>query len=76
MLEPLGQWYCDECGEVIASPQAGCVEWEVDNEGRGWGFRILHHCTASPRPRGCGFYGNHHTPTCQTSWVLKARRRC
>jgi hypothetical protein len=50
-LEPLQQWNCDTCGEIIEKPEDGYLEWlddrpEVDNA---YGFRIVHHAPKSPR---------------------------
>jgi hypothetical protein len=47
-LKPGTQWICDECGKVIAKPEAGWLEWRF-LDGREFGFRIVHHLTASPR---------------------------
>jgi len=30
MLQPLKQWFCDVCGEVIEDPEDGYVLWSVD----------------------------------------------
>lgn len=42
-LEPLKQWYCDHCGEIIKDVNAGWLEWLKDDrtniEDR---FRIVH----------------------------------
>ena len=48
-LEPLNQWICDECGEIIKSPEDGWLEW-IAEEGTGLfcGHRIAHHAAASP----------------------------
>lgn len=55
-LQPLKQWICDHCGEVIESAEQGCVEWLVDaKEERynNYGFKIVHHAAYSPRkPQG------------------------
>ncbi|MCM0627474.1 hypothetical protein M5J14_23660 [Lysinibacillus sp. OL1_EC] len=47
-LEPLNQWVCDSCGEIIDGPENGWLEWYRDingssNYGKGKGFRIVHH---------------------------------
>jgi hypothetical protein len=58
MLEPLRQWICDTCGEIIQSPEQGYVEWMETNDKR-HGFRIVHHASHSPR-KGIGgdcYYG-------------------
>lgn len=46
-LTPLKEWYCDECGEIIESPEDGWLEWYQDVENRVFekadkGFRIVH----------------------------------
>ena len=64
-LEPLKQWICDECGEVIEKPEDGWIEWITDskNDMKVSGFRIVHHSTKSPirkkhgEPRGPSCYG-------------------
>lgn len=52
-------WTCDECGEPIASPEDGWVEWLVYGEypGKGLGLRLVHRWPASPRHEngGCGY---------------------
>ncbi|MFC2164025.1 hypothetical protein ACFLT2_03385 [Acidobacteriota bacterium] len=58
MLEPLKQWICDACGEIIKSPSEGWVEWLSDGEDLNFNschrFRIVHDCNSSPRGyRGC-----------------------
>jgi hypothetical protein len=58
MLKPLEQWYCDYCGEVIASPREGYIEWLVEDDIAD-AFRIVHHASASPRRPGEDCY--HHT---------------
>ena len=68
-LEPLNQWICDRCYQVIKSSEEGLVEWLMEkDEGTGiplvaFGFRITHHAMSSPsaphgncrlyRDRGC-----------------------
>lgn len=47
-LEPLQQWVCDHCGEIIVSPEEGWLEWYRDilpegEFGKDKGFRIVHH---------------------------------
>ncbi len=47
-LEPLEQWYCDSCGEVIETVNEGWLEWyrdikEKSHNNKGKGFRIVHH---------------------------------
>jgi hypothetical protein len=43
-LEPLKQWYCDHCGEIIDCADNGWLEWlkEIDGD-REDKFRIVHH---------------------------------
>lgn len=50
-LEPLAQWVCDTCGEVIESPEDGWLEWISDDDMKASGFRIVHHLPASPRKK-------------------------
>ena len=64
MLEPLKQFICDSCGEVINSPEEGWIEWlEVytDDGGRCSKFRICHQKGYSPykSPLGCYNYTDH-----------------
>jgi hypothetical protein len=56
MLEPLKQWICDSCGQVIKSPEDGYVEWLVETEetmfSAQYGFKIIHsgeECTCYPQ---------------------------
>ncbi len=46
MLEPLKQWICDSCGQVIQSPDDGYVEWLVEGDDAPlnlqYGFKIIH----------------------------------
>lgn len=46
MLEPLKQWICDSCGQVIKSADDGYVEWLVESEESSfssqYGFKIIH----------------------------------
>lgn len=56
MLKPLEQWYCDYCGEVIASAREGDIEWLVEDD-MADDFRIVHRASASPsRPGGNCYY--------------------
>jgi hypothetical protein len=41
MLKSLQEWICDTCGEVIASPNDGWVEWK-ESKGKRHHFRIVH----------------------------------
>ena len=64
MLRPLEEFICDECGQVIASPHDGYVEWEEGQDENGVhfarGFRIVHHTPRSPLKTidGCYSYGD------------------
>lgn len=55
MLEPLKQWICDTCDEVIETPDDGWVEWQRDESGHVFGFRICHRGERF-RDRGCKEY--------------------
>tara|TARA_Y100000588_G_scaffold201434_1_gene215043 strand:- start:58 stop:552 length:495 start_codon:yes stop_codon:yes gene_type:complete len=60
-LNPLRQWICDQCGEVIQKPEDGYLEWIRNPEGLYEGFKIVHHKTASPlqyENDGCFHYTN------------------
>jgi hypothetical protein len=47
-LEPLQQFICDTCHEIIQSPKEGWLEWIHDGKPRqAHSFRICHHKTAS-----------------------------
>ncbi|MDZ7799986.1 MAG: hypothetical protein U5K81_04210 [Trueperaceae bacterium] len=50
-LEPLHQFICDTCGQVIENPDQGYVEWFVDPHSPPdhHGFSIVHHAPYSPR---------------------------
>lgn len=48
-LEPLKQWICDTCGEVIENPEEGFVQWDTNEDGQIIDFIIVHHKRASPR---------------------------
>ena len=51
-LEPLEQFFCDSCGEIILTPEEGWVEWignTFDAKYLTYGYRIVHHASASPR---------------------------
>src|SRR5215204_2165139 len=42
-LEPLKQWYCDSCGDIIECAEDGWMEWHSDEYGtNAKGFRIVH----------------------------------
>jgi hypothetical protein len=60
-LEPLRQWICDHCGQLIKRPADGWLEWLSDPDGaRCRGFRLIHHDVSSPlRPAGsCDLYAD------------------
>ncbi len=46
MLEPLKQFYCDVCGEIIEKPSDGYVIWQRERTetglGKEHGFKIIH----------------------------------
>ena len=41
-MEPLKQWICDRCGEVIERPEDGYVFWKKPNF-KNEDFQIVHH---------------------------------
>jgi hypothetical protein len=47
-LEPLKQWICDTCGQVIERPEDGYVQFNRDDDGVIDDFTIVHHLSASP----------------------------
>jgi hypothetical protein len=55
-LRPLRQFICDACGEIIASPKAGWLEWRANADGHLEGFHIVHHMAASPRQPAADCY--------------------
>src|ERR1700761_7800981 len=68
-LEPLQQWYCDTCGQIIERPEHGYLEWKnkdvstrEDFRHLRYGFRIVHNAARSPlreeRGRDGCFYTN------------------
>lgn len=59
MLEPLKQFMCDGCGQIIQRVKDGWVEWLSDDDGRNHGFRIVHHTPAMPRGHRCYAYDRH-----------------
>lgn len=64
MLEPLHQYICDYCDELINSTEEGYVEWLSErNEATGrseyHGFKIVHHKPYSPNKDDGGCY--HYT---------------
>ena len=42
MHEPLTNWFCDRCGEVIENIDAGHVVWRRDQDLREYDFSIIH----------------------------------
>lgn len=52
MLEPLQQFLCDTCRNVILCPSDGWAEWVTDTD-CAHSFHIVHHKSASPRRDGC-----------------------
>ncbi len=42
MLEPLKQWYCDVCGDIIKKPGDGNVMWRQDEKHMDCDFKIIH----------------------------------
>lgn len=53
MLEPLNEFICDNCGEMIKKPSDGILEWlsKLDTTHGayvGEDFKILHHYSTSP----------------------------
>ena len=53
-LEPLKQWICDTCGEIIQSPDEGYVQFIDKNRDGKWDdFVIVHHASASPLANTC-----------------------
>lgn len=56
-LQPLQQWICDTCGQVIQAPDQGWFEMRRDAHNRLFGFNIVHHSLHSPlrdqRKGGC-----------------------
>ena len=61
-LEPLQQWICDTCGELIERPKDGYVQWLVkenaDEKIVKYAFHIVHHAPASPRRTASGTRGD------------------
>jgi hypothetical protein len=54
MLEPLKQFICDTCHQVINSPEDGWIEWiskfsEDKERIESHSFRIVHHHSTSPQ---------------------------
>lgn len=55
-LEPLKQWFCDRCGEVIEKPEDGWVHWRRGEDRKIHSIEILHHLRASPKGGRQGCY--------------------
>jgi hypothetical protein len=59
-LEPLAQWRCDVCRQLIASAGQGMLQWYHEDDGGisvERGFRIVHNAGSSPRqPTGNCYY--------------------
>lgn len=62
-LEPLEQFICDECGEIIEKPEEGTVEWLSEYKEKSdknirevHKFRIVHNKDSSPKGKGTCFY--------------------
>jgi hypothetical protein len=43
MLDPLEQWICDTCGDVIDGPENGYTIWKQDDDRTLHSFKIVHH---------------------------------
>ncbi len=63
MLNPLTQFVCDSCGQLIEKPENGYVEWKneldpVSGSYKTSGYRIAHHSDSSPlkAPQACYLY--------------------
>lgn len=44
-MEPLKQWVCDSCGELIEKPEDGYLIWKMGEDGKIDDMRIVHHNT-------------------------------
>jgi hypothetical protein len=42
MHEPLKQWYCDVCGDIIKNSRGGRVIWKSDENHCDYDFKIIH----------------------------------
>lgn len=67
MLEPLTQFVCDCCGQLIEKPQDGYVEWRnepdpVSGQFIAGQFKIVHHYNASPLQTFARCYPYSHHP--------------
>jgi hypothetical protein len=60
-VEPLTQWWCDACGELIEDRRQGVVEFRYDlhapKESRHQSFRIVHNGYAGDRGLPDGLFG-------------------
>jgi hypothetical protein len=54
-LEPLNQFICDRCGELIKNVEDGWLEWLDDGKTPIHGFKIVHISGASPRAKEDGY---------------------
>lgn len=66
MLEPLNQFICDYCDQIIQQPEQGWIEWLMDRADRKkYGFKVVHHAAYSPlrtegeRNKNCYHYARH-----------------
>ncbi|MFO0752183.1 MAG: hypothetical protein U0411_02520 [Thermodesulfovibrionales bacterium] len=54
-LVPLQELICDTCGQIIATPGEGLLQWKVRvNPYRMYNFAIIHDPQMSLHPGGCG----------------------
>jgi hypothetical protein len=60
-MEPLTQWWCDACAELIETREQGALEFRYDlsapEERRHQCFRIVHNGNAGDRGRADGLLG-------------------
>ena len=62
-LEPLKEFICDQCGQIIEEPGDGWVEWLAyweDGTQVVYNFRIVHHKQDSPNQAGNCYYTDLH----------------
>jgi hypothetical protein len=52
MMEPLKQWKCDRCGQLIEKPEDGWFEWLTTEDNHVSEFRIVHDNQSSPLRHG------------------------
>jgi len=58
-LQPLQQWICDTCGDLIQCPEDGWLEWIATSKVKPHGFRVVHNAKSSPYSHtyeGCRHY--------------------